>query len=269
MSAAGDSRPVARLAAWALASSDTAEVAVDRHPPLVEGDAANCRGSGESRRVSHNGGLAPTAVRSPAEPPCTGSRSLVGLMPTTSRPRHSSDLPWWSMPPTGSGRCWIHSASSTREHKNHDGAPAPLPRQAGFRHPHASIRTRRYRVTTAEIFDTDGFVGTSAQGAVGPVTLTAAPLSGARSRASKAASSDVPSNSRRPFLLTVHRNGRRDARSRCRCFVARPVVEPEGRAEGDDGRRALHFDFVAGRRPRIARGCHPPSGGPARAESSG
>ncbi|MBS9533028.1 thioesterase family protein [Mycobacterium sp. M1] len=33
----GDDRPVAQLSAWVLATSDTADVAADRHPPLVEG----------------------------------------------------------------------------------------------------------------------------------------------------------------------------------------------------------------------------------------
>ena len=33
----GPTRPVARVTAWALATSDTSDVATDRHPPLVEG----------------------------------------------------------------------------------------------------------------------------------------------------------------------------------------------------------------------------------------
>ncbi len=34
-----DARPVARVTAWALATSDTSDVASDRYPPLVEGPA--------------------------------------------------------------------------------------------------------------------------------------------------------------------------------------------------------------------------------------
>ncbi|MGE5694838.1 MAG: thioesterase family protein [Candidatus Sericytochromatia bacterium] len=34
----GDARPVARVTAWAVATSDTADVASDRYPPLVEGE---------------------------------------------------------------------------------------------------------------------------------------------------------------------------------------------------------------------------------------
>ncbi|HEY7052170.1 MAG TPA: thioesterase family protein [Mycobacterium sp.] len=37
MTPASDSRPVARVTAWALATSDTSDVASDRYPPLVEG----------------------------------------------------------------------------------------------------------------------------------------------------------------------------------------------------------------------------------------
>lgn len=35
---AGEARPVARVTAWAVATSDTADVASDRYPPLVEGE---------------------------------------------------------------------------------------------------------------------------------------------------------------------------------------------------------------------------------------
>lgn len=37
--ASGDPRPVARVTAWAVATSDTADVASDRYPPLVEKEA--------------------------------------------------------------------------------------------------------------------------------------------------------------------------------------------------------------------------------------
>ena len=41
MTPAGDgpARPVARVTGWALATSDTSDVASDRYPPLVEGPA--------------------------------------------------------------------------------------------------------------------------------------------------------------------------------------------------------------------------------------
>ena len=37
MTAVDDPRPVARVTAWALAATDTADVVTERHPPLVEG----------------------------------------------------------------------------------------------------------------------------------------------------------------------------------------------------------------------------------------
>lgn len=40
MGTLGADRPVARLTAWALATSDTDDVAADRHRPLVEGESA-------------------------------------------------------------------------------------------------------------------------------------------------------------------------------------------------------------------------------------
>ena len=44
-------RPVARVNAWALATSDTADGATDRHPPLVEVPALPLPSTGGTRRA--------------------------------------------------------------------------------------------------------------------------------------------------------------------------------------------------------------------------
>ena len=48
----GAERAVARVTAWLLATSDTADAATDRYPPLVEGEAVPVPHGGMARRVT-------------------------------------------------------------------------------------------------------------------------------------------------------------------------------------------------------------------------
>ncbi len=73
MCARGVDRPVARLTAWALATTDTRDAATDRHPPLADG---------------------------PAQP-------LPGWVEGVGGYFDSVRWRWWSTAPTGSVRCWI------------------------------------------------------------------------------------------------------------------------------------------------------------------
>ena len=162
MSAAGDSRPVARLAAWALASSDTAEVAVDRHPPLVEGDAAEL-----SWQWQNPDGYLTTVDWRPQRAESGGAavywlRSLVGLVddePTTALQRLAMVVD----AANGIGAVldpqrFIYMNTDTTVHLHRYPGGADFGIRA-----RASIGPDGIGVTTAEIFDTDGFVGTSAQ----------------------------------------------------------------------------------------------------------
>ncbi|SRX94985.1 hypothetical protein [Nocardioides sp. JS614] [Mycobacterium shimoidei] len=155
-------RAVARVSAWALATSDTADVATDRYPPLVEGPTEplpphwwNVRGYLESVRWRPQ----------PDDP--TGSAvwwlsprvNLVDAEDTTSLQRLAMVVD----SANGVGAA-LHPAqfvfmnTDTVVHLHR----APQGADFGLR-ARGSIGPDGIGVTTAEIFDRTGFIGTSAQ----------------------------------------------------------------------------------------------------------
>jgi len=110
-------RPVARVTAWALATSDTSDVASDRYPPLVEG---------------------------PAQPLPADWWGLTGYLGSVDWRRQPDD-------PSGAGVFWLSPQGQLV-----DGEDFALRARA-------SIGPDGIGVTSAEIFDRTGFVGTCAQ----------------------------------------------------------------------------------------------------------
>ncbi len=106
----GTDRAVARVSAWLLATSDTADAATDRHPPLVEGEAMpNAARLGRRTGLSGDGQLAQAAGRA-------GDAAVAWLSPlvpwsTTNRSPICSGWPWWSTRPTVSAPRWIPTSS--------------------------------------------------------------------------------------------------------------------------------------------------------------
>lgn len=155
-------RPVARLSAWALATSDTADGASDRYPPLVEGPAEplppywwNAPGYLES--VSWR--------RQPDDPSgaavfwLTPQANLVDDEPTTALERLALVVD--SANGVGSALdperfMFMNTDTAVHLHRLPVGEDFAL-RARG------SIGPDGIGVTTADVFDRDGFVGTSAQ----------------------------------------------------------------------------------------------------------
>lgn len=155
-------RAVARLSAWALAVSDTSDVACDRYPPLIEGDtAALAWGWRET------GGYLDTVQWRPQHGESAGAavywvRPMSGLVddePTTALQRLTMVVD----SANGIGGVldperFVYMNTDTTLHLHR----LPTGQDFGIR-ARASIGPDGIGVTTAEIFDTQGFVGTSAQ----------------------------------------------------------------------------------------------------------
>jgi hypothetical protein len=158
---AGD-RPVARVSAWLLAPSDTSDVATDRHPPLVEGPA---------RTDAHGWQGAPGYLESitwrtqatvPGEAGVAWLSPLVPLVygeDTTALQRlamvvDSANGIGAALDP----RQFVFMNTDTAVHLHRP----PLGDDFGVR-ARGSIGPDGIGVTTAEIFDRQGFIGTSAQ----------------------------------------------------------------------------------------------------------
>lgn len=158
----GTDRAVARVSAWLLAPSDTADAASDRHPPLVEGESvANPHGwmgaPGYLETVSWRkqaSGSDHSAVvwLSPLVP-------LVDDEPTTDLQRlamvvDSANGVGAALDP--SEFVFMNTDTTVHLHRAPSGNDFAL-RARG------SIGPDGIGVTTAEIFDRNGFIGTSAQ----------------------------------------------------------------------------------------------------------
>lgn len=162
----GAPRVVARVSAWALAASDTADAVTDRHPPLVEGisdpdlfpwkDAEGYVDSVQWRpQTEASGGASGDASVYWIKP-------LVGLVddePTTPLQRlamvvDSANGVGAALDP----REFVFMNTDTTVHVHR----LPIGDDFALR-ARASIGPDGVGVTTAEIFDRDGFVGTSAQ----------------------------------------------------------------------------------------------------------
>lgn len=158
----GVERPVARVSAWALATSDTSDVASDRYPPLVEG---------------------------PARPLPSYWWNVGGYLKSVDWRRQPDDSAgaavWWVSPLVhvvdSESTTSLENLAMLVDSANGVGAaldPARFvfmntdtvlhlhraPRGADFAlRARGSIGADGIGVTTAEIFDRSGFVGTSAQ----------------------------------------------------------------------------------------------------------
>ncbi len=163
MAPVGDpERPVARVTAWALAPSDTADGATDRYPPLVEVPAVGL----QSYWWNAPGYLDSVSWRRQPDDPSGAAVwwlspvvSLVDDEPTTSLQRLAMVVD--SANGVGSALSpndYLFMNTDTVVHLHR------LPTGADFGlRARASIGPDGIGVTTAEVFDRDGFVGTSAQ----------------------------------------------------------------------------------------------------------
>lgn len=155
-------RAVARLSAWALAVSDTSDVATDRYPPLVEGESVPLEWSWpETTGYLDSVEFRPQPGESAGATVywLRASGGLVDDEPTTALQRLTMVVD------TANGiggvldpRRFIYMNTDTTLHLHR------LPTGADFGvRARASIGSDGIGVTTAEIFDERGFVGTSAQ----------------------------------------------------------------------------------------------------------
>lgn len=158
----GGRRTVARVTAWLLATSDTHDAAVDRYPPMVEGTGAGAAHAWEGapgyletvswRRQQTAPGAAAEAWISPLVP-------LVDSEPTTALQRLAMVVD----SANGIGAAldpqqfvFMNTDTVVHLHRLPDGEDFGL-RARG------SIGPDGIGVTTAEIFDRAGFIGTCAQ----------------------------------------------------------------------------------------------------------
>ncbi|OKH76350.1 thioesterase [Mycobacterium sp. SWH-M1] len=158
----GSSRTVARLTAWLLATSETADAAQDRHPPMLEGETAGATHAWEGasgyletvewRRQRTSPDAAFEAWLTPLVP-------LVDSEPTTALERLAMVVDCAN----GTGAVldpaqFVFMNTDTVVHLHR----LPVGQDFGLR-ARASIGRDGIGVTTAEIFDRSGFIGTSAQ----------------------------------------------------------------------------------------------------------
>ena len=162
MRARDDDRPVARLSSWALATDDTGAVAADRHPPLIEGPAQPppawfAQSNGYARSVHWR-----TQPDSPDGAAVAWLRPRVHLVDT----EPTSALQRLAMvvdSANGIGAAldvdqYAFMNTDTVVHLHR----LPVGEDFGLR-ARASIGPDGIGVTTADLFDRTGFIGTSAQ----------------------------------------------------------------------------------------------------------
>ena len=155
-------RAVARVTAWLLATSDTADVATDRHPPVVEGAAAEVAHNWEGvpgyletvtwRRQRTAPGEAAEVWMSPLTPvvddePTTVVQKLALVVDSANGVGAALDPQRF---------VFMNTDTTVHLHRLPVGSDFAL-RARG------SIGPDGIGVTTAEIFDRQGFIGTSAQ----------------------------------------------------------------------------------------------------------
>ncbi|MGB3896185.1 thioesterase family protein [Mycolicibacter sinensis] len=162
MRSCDDDRPVARLSAWALATTDTTTVAADRHPPLPQGPSLPppawfAQSTGYARSVQWR--AQPDSPDGAAVAWLSPRVHLVDAEPTTALQRLAMVVD------SANG---IGAALDTEEYMfmNTDTVVhlhrLPAGEEFGLR-ARASIGPDGVGATTAELFDRSGFIGTSAQ----------------------------------------------------------------------------------------------------------
>ncbi|BBZ13507.1 thioesterase family protein [Mycobacterium branderi] len=158
---AGD-RPVARLSVWALATSDTADVAADRYPPIVEGPAQP-----QPSYWWNVGGYLKSIDWRPQPDDAAGAavwwlRPLVHVVDTEDT-TSLQNLAMVVDSANGVGAA-LHPERFTFMNTDTVVHLHRAPRGSDFAlRARGSIGPDGIGVTTAEIFDRSGFIGTSAQ----------------------------------------------------------------------------------------------------------
>ncbi|BBZ29043.1 thioesterase [Mycolicibacterium madagascariense] len=155
-------RPVARVSAWLLAPSDTSDVVTDRHPPLVEG---------EPMAVTHGwhgapGYLETITWRNQATPPGEAAIAWMSPLVPLVDAEETTGLQRLAMVVDSANGVGAALDPSRFVFMNTDTAVHlhRLPRGEDFAvRARGSIGPDGIGATTAEIFDRDGFIGTSAQ----------------------------------------------------------------------------------------------------------
>lgn len=161
----GTRRAIARVTAWLLATSDTSEVAVDRYPPLVEGQAAAVAHAWEGAP----GYLETVRWRRQIDPGEQAGDATVAWMsplalvvddePTTPLQRLAMVVDSANgIGATLDPERFVFMNTDTCVHLHRLPAGADFALRA-----RASIGPDGIGVTSAEIFDRDGFIGTCAQ----------------------------------------------------------------------------------------------------------
>jgi hypothetical protein len=158
----GTHRAVARVTAWLLATSDTADAATDRYPPLVEG---------ESAETPHGWQGAPGYLETVTwrrQRAGDGTSNVVWLSPLVHLvdSEDMTDLQHLAMvvdSANGAGAAldpeqFVFMNTDTVVHLHR----LPVGRDFALR-ARGSIGPDGIGVTTAELFDRQGFIGTSAQ----------------------------------------------------------------------------------------------------------
>jgi hypothetical protein len=158
----GTTRPVARATAWLLATSDTSDVAFDRYPPLVEGDAIGLPPSftgvgGYIDAVSWR-----RQATAAGEPAVYWLRPLVHVVDTdeatpVQKLAEVVDSANGVGPVLDAGD-FVFMNTDTVVHLHR----LPIGEDFGLR-ARGSIGPDGIGATTAEIFDRTGFIGTCAQ----------------------------------------------------------------------------------------------------------
>ena len=158
----GTERAVARVTAWLLATSDTTDAATDRYPPMVEGEAVQVPHSWEGAK-----GYLETVSwrRQPDTEPTAHEVWLSPLVPLVDD-EPVTDLQRLTMTvdsANGAGAAldpemFMFMNTDTAVHLHR----LPVGNDFGLR-ARGSIGPDGIGVTTAELFDRQGFIGTSAQ----------------------------------------------------------------------------------------------------------
>ncbi|MCH9733851.1 MAG: thioesterase family protein [Actinomycetia bacterium] len=160
--AGGSPRVVARLTAWLLSPSDTRDAATDRYPPLTEGRGTEYAHAWEGEP----GYLETVSWRRQADPEgadaevwLTPRLPLVDSEPTTPLQRLAMVVDSANgVGATLDPRQFVFMNTDTAVHLHR----LPTGKDFGLR-ARASIGPDGIGVTTAEIFDRQGFIGTCAQ----------------------------------------------------------------------------------------------------------
>lgn len=157
----GSRRAVARVTAWLLATSDTADAVTDRYPPLSEGETVGTAHAWEGApgyletvrwRRQHSDDNAAVAWLSPLVPVVEGEETTP--LQRLAQVVDSANGIGAALDPEQ----FVFMNTDTAVHLHRQPAGADFALRA-----RGSIGPDGIGVTTAEIFDRQGFIGTSAQ----------------------------------------------------------------------------------------------------------